>query len=137
MPCAALGGSSLVMAPAGTGMAETQGTSALSLYNANPAGAMPGGAMAENLHDRDMAIRQKMAMPTPGADMSRPSGAPEWYNYSGMQPAKYSVPSDMKDRMVAKAAIREAAALLIQEYKLRKSASKPDQSITLHVPSRG
>jgi hypothetical protein len=90
-------------------MGESQGTSALNLYNSNPAGAQPGSGMAQELAGRDMEIRQKMVAPTPGADMSRPSGAPEWYNYAGMQPAKYSMPNEMKDRMVARAAIREAA----------------------------
>ena len=41
---------------------------------------------------------------------SRPANAPEWYNYSGMYPAKYQIPTEMKERMVTKAAIRRAAA---------------------------
>jgi len=98
------------MAPPGSGMAETQGTSAMSLYNANTDSGGLGMGMAQNLHDYEMVNRQKMVPPTGGSDMSRPSGAPEWYNYSGMQPAKYAVPTEMKDRMVARAAIRNAAA---------------------------
>lgn len=91
-------------------MAETQGTGAMSLYNSHTGGADLGMDTAGNLHSIEMAARQKMVPPTGGADMSRPSGAPEWYNYSGMAPAKYAVPNDMKERMVARAAIRHAAA---------------------------
>lgn len=98
------------MAPAGAGMAETQGTGAMALYNAHGGGAGLGMETASQLHDIEMANRQKMVPPTGGRDMSRPSGAPEWYNYSGMAPAKYAVPNEMKDRMVARAAIRNAAA---------------------------
>jgi len=92
-------------------MAETQGPSAMGLYNGHSGGAqLLSLGTAENLHDYEMAQRQKMVPPTGGADMSRPAGAPEWYNYAGMQPAKYSVPNEMKERMVARAAIRNAAA---------------------------
>lgn len=90
-------------------MAETQGTSAMNLYNSNQSAGM-GGEMAQKLSDYEMMQRQKMTPPTGGADMARPSGAPEWYNYSGMPAAKYSVPNEMKERMVARAAIRNAAA---------------------------
>jgi len=98
------------MAPAGSGMAETQGTSAMDLYNSNSGQPGFGGAMANSLADREMMFRQKMTPPVGGEDMSRPAGAPEWYNYSGMASAKYAVPNEMKDRMVARAAIRHAAA---------------------------
>ncbi len=99
------------MAPAGAGMAETQGTSAMSLYNSHPAGSAGlGMETAQQNAEYEMMMRQKMAPPTGGADMRRPTNAPEWYNYAGMAPAKYAVPSHMKDRMVAKAAIRRAAA---------------------------
>ena len=98
------------MAPAGSGMAETQGVSAMSLYNGHTGQAGMGLETAANLAQIEMAQRQKMTQPTGGQDMSRPSGAPEWYNYSGMAPAKYAVPNEMKDRMVARAAIRNAAA---------------------------
>ena len=101
------------MTAAGAGFSDnSEGVSAMGLYNGAPAGATPAGSMpmANELHARDMMQRQKMVAPTPGADMARPAGAPEWYNYGGMQPAKYSMPSEMKDRMVARAAIREAAA---------------------------
>ena len=91
-------------------MAETQGTSAMGLYNAHSGQASLGMDTAAQLHSYEMMQRQKMTPPTGGQDMRRPAGAPEWYNYSGMAPAKYAVPSDMKDRMVARAAIRNAAA---------------------------
>ena len=91
-------------------MAETQGTSAMSLYNGHTGSNTFGGAMAEKLSDYEMMQRQKMAPPTGGSDMSRPAGAPEWYNYSGMAPAKYAIPNEFKERMVARAAIRNAAA---------------------------
>jgi len=90
-------------------MAETQGTSAMNLYNSNT-GAGMGMPMAQKLDDYEMMQRQKMVPPTGGADMPRPSGAPEWYNYSGMPAAKYAVPNEMKERMMARAAIRNAAA---------------------------
>ena len=93
------------MAPAGSGMAETQGTSAMDLYNSNSGQPGFGGGMANQLADREMMFRQKMTPPVGGEDMSRPAGAPEWYNYSGMASAKYAVPNEMKDRMVARAAI--------------------------------
>ena len=91
-------------------MAETQGSSAMGLYNAHTGGADLGLDTAAGLHGIEMAARQKMVPPTGGQDMSRPAGAPEWYNYSGMAPAKYAVPNDMKERMVARSAIRQAAA---------------------------
>ena len=81
----------------------------MDLYNSNTSAGM-GGEMAAKLHDIEMMQRQKMVPPTGGSDMSRPAGAPEWYNYSGMPAAKYAVPNEMKDRMVARAAIRDAAA---------------------------
>ncbi len=95
----------------GSGMAETQGASAMSLYNSASGGAGVGDihGTAGRLHQFEMAERQKNAAPTGGADMTRPAGAPEWYNYSGMQASKYAVPNEMKDRMVARAAIRNAA----------------------------
>ena len=98
------------MSPPGAGMAETQGTSAMSLYNGHSGQATLGLDTAAQLANYEMAHRQKMTPPIGGQDMSRPTGAPEWYNYSGMAPAKYAVPNEMKDRMVARAAIRNAAA---------------------------
>jgi hypothetical protein len=91
-------------------MAETQGASAMSLYNGHTGQASMGMETAAGLHAYEMAARQKMVAPTGGTDMRRPSGAPEWYNYSGMAPAKYAVPTEAKERMVARAAIRNAAA---------------------------
>ena len=82
----------------------------MGLYNAHSGQAGFGGAMAGELADREMMMRQKMTPPIGGQDMSRPAGAPEWYNYSGMPSAKYAVPNEMKDRMVARAAIRNKRA---------------------------
>lgn len=82
----------------------------MGLYNAHTGGIDLGMDTAANLHGIEMGARQKMAPPTGGADMARPAGAPEWYNYSGMSSAKYAVPNDMKERMVARSAIRQAAA---------------------------
>lgn len=91
-------------------MDNTQGTGAMSLYTGHTGQAGFGQETAAGLHQIEMAQRQKMTPPIGGQDMRRPAGAPEWYNYSGMQPAKYAVPNDMKERMVARAAIRHAAA---------------------------
>lgn len=90
-------------------MAETQGTGAMDLYNSHTGQAGFGMEIAGRNADYEMMQRQKMTPAIGGADMSRPGGAPEWYNYSGMAPAKYAVPTPMKERMVAKAAIRNAA----------------------------
>ena len=100
------------MVAAGAGMGETQGVSAMGLYNRNSTGEndFSSGGMSGELAAREMMMRQKMTPPTGGEDMSRPAGAPEWYNYSGMPAAKYAIPNEMKDRMVARAAIRHAAA---------------------------
>ena len=88
------------MVAAGAGMAEaSQGPSAMALYNGHQ-NTDPGGfGKAQQLSDYEMMYRQKMTPPTGGADMSRPAGAPEWYNYSGMAPDKYAVPSELKERM--------------------------------------
>lgn len=91
-------------------MGETSGTGSMELYNSAHNANQFGEQTAAGLAAYEMAHRQKMAPPTGGADMARPAGAPEWYNYAGMAPAKYAIPTDMKDRMVARAAIRRAAA---------------------------
>jgi len=98
------------MSPPGAGMAETQGTGAMDLYHGHTGQATLGLDTAAQLHQYEMGQRQKNTPAIGGADMRRPAGAPEWYNYSGMAPAKYAVPNDMKERMVARAAIRHAAA---------------------------
>ena len=86
------------MSPPGAGMDTTQGTSGMGLYNSHT-GNPHSGSIGQELHDREMMMRQKMVPPTGGEDMTRPAGAPEWYNYSGMKPAKYSIPTEAKDRM--------------------------------------
>ena len=89
-------------------MSDTQGVSGMSLYNSNT-GNPHSGSIGGELHAREMLMRQKMVPPTGGEDMTRPAGAPEWYNYSGMKPAKYSIPTEQKDRMVVRSAVRQAA----------------------------
>ena len=96
------------MSPPGAGMDTTQGTSGMGLYNSHT-GNPHSGSIGQELHDREMMMRQKMVPPTGGEDMTRPAGAPEWYNYSGMKPAKYSIPTEAKDRMVIRSAVRQAA----------------------------
>ncbi len=117
-------------------MAETQGTSAMGLYNGHTGQATFGMDTAQNLHEYEMAARQKMTPPAGGADMSRPSGAPEWYNYSGMAPAKYAVPNDMKERMVARAAIRDAAASVGSSAVPRPDPIKDEEVDYLQVMQR-
>ena len=83
------------------------GPSAMDLYG-NHTDADLGASKAAELESYKMEQQQKYSMPIGGAGMSRPSGAPEWYNYSGLQPAKYDLPSSAKERMMAKQALREA-----------------------------
>ena len=82
-------------------MAETQGISAMGLYNQNRDNFGMGQEMAAELDGIQLAQRQKMTPPVGGQDMSRPANAPEWYNYAGMQPAKYAVPNQIKERACA------------------------------------
>ena len=58
------------MAPAGSGMAETQGTSAMSLYNGHTGQASVGLDTAQELHSYEMGQRQKMTPPTGGQGAS-------------------------------------------------------------------
>ena len=92
-------------------MSETQGISAMSLLGANRGAEQLPGGMGGQLGAIEMAQRQKFAPPIGGQDMGMPAAdAPQWYNYSGMAPAKWSIPTQQKDRLVARAAVREAAA---------------------------
>jgi hypothetical protein len=94
----------------GIGMREQGGggPSAMDLYGRHSGGADLGGAKAAELESYKMEQQQKYAVPIGGAAMSRPAGAPEWYNYGGLQPAKYDMPSSAKERMMAKQALRES-----------------------------
>lgn len=93
----------------GIGMREEGGggPSAMDLYGRHTSADL-GGAKAAELESYKMEQQQKYSLPIGGAAMSRPPGAPEWYNYAGLQPAKYDLPSQAKERMMAKQALREA-----------------------------
>lgn len=83
------------------------GPSAMDLYGRHTSADL-GAAKAAELEAYKMDQQQKYSVPIGGAAMSRPPGAPEWYNYSGLQPAKYDLPSQAKERMMAKQALRES-----------------------------
>jgi hypothetical protein len=88
----------------------SQGMSAMSLYGGHGSGSSGLGMdTANQLSAYEMSERQRMVAPTQAKDGNRPGDLPEWYNTSAPPPAKYTVPSEMKERMVAKAAIRDAA----------------------------
>ena len=92
----------------GIGMREQGGggPSAMDLYDRNTSADL-GASKAAQLENYKMEQQQKYSLPLGGSSFSRPSGAPEWYNYAGMQPAKYDLPSEAKERMIAKQALRE------------------------------
>jgi hypothetical protein len=94
--------------------AERSGPSAMGLYNAHPTADM-GHQQASQLDQIRLGQQMKNARPLESADVDniaqlKAAGAPEWYNYSGMLPAKYDIPTAAKERLVARAAVREAAA---------------------------
>lgn len=87
----------------------------MSLYGAHTSDGDMGRSRAGDMDGVRLAAQQKYAMPLAGAAMERPTpagdrAAPEWYNYSGMIPAKYDIPTAAKERMLARAAVRDAAA---------------------------
>jgi hypothetical protein len=86
----------------------------MGLYNAHPTADL-GRADAAELDQIRMNHQMKNARPLESADIAnrkdlQSANAPEWYNYSGMLPAKYDIPTPQKERLVARAAVREAAA---------------------------
>ena len=94
---------------------QSQGPSAMTLYHQNPSGADMGHEQAGHLDMIRLGQQQKNARPLESSDIANKenllaNGAPEWYNYAGMLPAKYDVPTAHKERLVARAAVREAAA---------------------------
>ena len=97
----------------------------MGLYSsAGPQGtpADTGMAMGRGLYDAELAARTRYAEPAMGPDNPQPivgagtiggegrTDAPGYYNYGPDLPVKYSVPSAAKERLVARQAIREAAA---------------------------
>lgn len=78
-----------------------------------------GMAMGRGLYDAELAARTRYADPSVApdnanqalADRSGPglNSPPEYYNYQNPLPVKYQVPSAMKERMVAREAVRRAA----------------------------
>ena len=101
---------------------DTNAASAMALYrNAGNQGtpADTGMAMGRGLYDAELAARARYADPSyapanansevAGRAGSGPNAPPEYYNYEQPLPVKYSVPSAMKERMVARQAVREAA----------------------------
>jgi len=90
-----------------------QGPSAMELYGSHSSADL-GHAQAGQLDQIRMGQQMKNARPLESQDIAnreslRASGAPEWYNYAGMLPAKYDIPTAHKERLVARAAVREAA----------------------------
>ena len=103
---------------------DTNGPSGSQLYsNAGKENTPPdtGLAMGNNLYNAELAARTRYAEPMMGtnprlgAGMDRIGGGevtdpPSYYNYAAPPPVKYSVPSQAKERMVARQALRQAVA---------------------------
>lgn len=71
-----------------------------------------GQSQAGSLKNYEMAMRQVTAPPAEGSVANftpGQGGVPYWYNNQPAAPAKYAVPTAMKERMQARRAIREAA----------------------------
>lgn len=98
-------------------MSLTQGPSAKTLYAANPPTGDLGAGTAAMLNAAELGARQQYAPPTTFPEREAPrnanigplqNDAPEYYNYQGGDPVKYSVPTAQKERMQARQAIRDA-----------------------------
>ena len=98
-------------------MSLTQGPSAKTLYAANPPTGDLGAGTAGMLNAAELGARQQYAPPTTFPEREAPrnanigplqNDAPEYYNYHGGDPVKYSVPTAQKERMQARQAIRDA-----------------------------
>ena len=101
---------------------DNGGPSVRALYaGAGPEGrpADTGMNMGRELYDAELAARTRYTAPLvgdpasaiPNDDGERGANAPpEYYNYTPSLPVKYAVPSQAKERMQARAAIRQAAA---------------------------
>ena len=102
---------------------DNGGPSVGALYaGAGPEGrpADTGMEMGRELYGAELAARTRYtdplvgsrasAQPGGGMDESGSNGqAPEYYNYQPSLPVKYAVPSQAKERMAARQAIRQAA----------------------------
>ena len=93
---------------------QRQGPSATELYNTHTSADL-GHEQASQLDQIRLGQQMKNARPLEASDIAnrdnlRSNNAPEWYNYSGMLPAKYDIPTAHKERLVTRAAVREAAA---------------------------
>eukprot|EP00966_Prymnesium_polylepis_P090094 2086616-Prymnesium_polylepis.1 len=85
------------------------GPSAMGLYSQHTSADL-GHAKAAELANIELAAQQKFAMPMESADWTPvvSAGVPEWYNKAGLKPAKYDIPTGMKERMEAKEGLRRA-----------------------------
>ena len=103
---------------------DNGGPSVGALYaGAGPEGrpADTGMEMGRELYDAELAARTRytdplvgsLASAIPGGNMNQvgsgPGLAPDYYNYQPSLPVKYAVPSQAKERMAARQAIRQAA----------------------------
>jgi len=93
---------------------ETDTANAMGLYrNAGPESnpADVGTGTGNMLYNAELSARTRYAEPIiPKQEaLTKPTGAPDYYNYQPALPVKYSVPSAAKERLVARQAIRDAA----------------------------
>ena len=99
---------------------DNSGPSAMGLYASAGGQGTPadtGMAMGRGLYDAELAARARYAEPSmgPAAGVTLSGGGtglnapPEYYNYQNPLPVKYQVPSAMKERMVAREAVRRNA----------------------------
>ena len=104
---------------------DNSGPSAMGLYASAGGQGTPadtGMAMGRGLYDAELAARARYADPSvgpaAGADAELwpataspgPNAPPEYYNYQNPLPVKYQVPSAMKERMVAREAVRRSGS---------------------------
>ena len=85
------------------------GPAARQLYDSHSGAADLGHAKAAELDAYKMSQQQKFAVPVGAAGQTDPGSAPEWYNMNPIAPAKYDLPSQAKEHMQAKDAVRRAA----------------------------
>ena len=88
-------------------------------HHAGPQGYPPdtGGAIAGSLQQAEMMARSHFAAPSRPEDEKVPNMDANdkfHYNLQGGLPVKYSQPSELKDRLMAQQAVREAAGESLQ-----------------------